>query len=120
METKNKRRIKTARVKLYKERQTNQMIQDEMVGTPRISSLRSESLRGRRASLERHSKSFVNDSLFYRPIFKAITGCYTREEWEVILKHSVHKSADLGRHNRYSAYQSHIMKLEHLSHLRLK
>ena len=74
----------------------------------------------RRTAIERHSKSFVEDSLFYKPIFKAVTGPFTQSEWEVILSNSVAKSAEMGRQNRYTSCHRHILKVEHLSLIRLK
>ena len=49
-------------------------------------------IRERVQSLKRHSSSFAEDSLLYKPIYKHnLDLAYTQDEWVIILMHSIQK-----------------------------
>ena len=52
----------------------------------------SQRIKDRNRSVNRHSQSFAEDSLFFKPIYKLnLPQAYTQDEWVTILMNSIQK-----------------------------
>ena len=73
-------------------------------------------IRQRNKSVNRHSKSFVEDHLLYKPIYKLnLPRAYTQDEWVTILMHSIQK---VKAKDRIEANLG--LQIDHLSHVRIR
>ncbi len=53
---------------------------------------RNSRILARRKSVNKHSQSFIEDNVLYKPIYKLnLPQAYTQDEWVTILMHSIQK-----------------------------